>query len=563
MPLSHRSDWLLRVQVFIAGAAVLSLEILGSRLLSPHFGSSLFVWGSLIGVVLTALSVGYYYGGRISDRSASRFTFSLMIFAAGVYILFITILSPSIFDVVLTLKLGERSGPLAATIFLLAMPSFLLGMVSPYAIRLRATKITEVGSTAGNLYALSTAGSIVGTFVTVFFLIPEFEVTRILIGTSILLMVVSLVSLSIRAKSTALVFIGIAIILSLAAPTAPSGVIYEKESLYHHIVVVDNTVTQIRTLILDNNFHSATDVRDPTRTIYTYTDYFHFGILLNPEAKNVLFVGGGGLSGPKKFLNDYEALNIHVVEIDRDVLQVAEKFFFVPDSPNLQMHESDGRVFLASSEQKYDVIVLDAFARTYIPFHLMTKEFFEEIDSSLTTRGVVVSNIIASIEGPTSLILKSEIKTMSQVFPNVYVFPVSTLGPSAIQNVIVVATKSPISYSKADFVDLTRASTVVQIPEFVSYASHYYEEPIDTNDAPILTDDFAPVENLVNPLTGAHFLREETSRGSLVVEGSEVPRRQIVELNLPIVLVLIIAAASGLALLVLGRRQDNLGRVNA
>ncbi|MFQ5998820.1 MAG: fused MFS/spermidine synthase [Candidatus Bathyarchaeia archaeon] len=558
-----RSDWLLRVQVFIAGAAVLSLEILGSRLLSPHFGSSLFVWGSLIGVVLTALSLGYYYGGRISDRGPSRFTFSLTIFAAGAYILFITVLSPSIFDVVLTLKLGERFGPLAATIFLLAIPSFLLGMVSPYAIRLKAAKIVEVGSTAGNLFALSTAGSIVGTFVTVFFLIPEFEVTRILIGTSILLMIVSVVSLSLRAKSTAVVFIGIALAVSFTAPTTASGVIYEKESLYHHIVVVDNTITQTRTLILDNNFHSATHVNDPTRTIYTYTDYFHFGILLNPQAKNVLFVGGGGLSGPKKFLNDYERIQVYVVEIDRDVLAVAKKFFFVEDSPNLHIHESDGRVFLATSEQKYDIIVLDAFARTYIPFHLMTKEFFEEIDTSLTEDGVVVSNIIASIDGPTSLILKSEIKTMSQVFPNVYVFPVSTLGPSAIQNVIVVATKSPISYSKADVVEIAKQSTVVKIPEFVSYASHYYEERIDTSDAHVLTDNFAPVENLVNPLTGTPFLREEASRGSLVVEGSEVPQSQILELNLPFVLAVIVAAGSGLTLLVLGKRQGNLRQMNA
>ena len=559
MQLNYRSDWLLRVQVFIAGAAVLSLEILGSRLLSPHYGSSLFVWGSLIGVVLTALSIGYYFGGRIADRGANRFTFSLTLFTAGAYTLVITVLSPSIFDVVLALKLGERFGPLAATIFLLAIPSILLGMVAPYAIRLRAKSIVEVGSTAGNLYALSTAGSIVGTFGTVFFLIPEFEVTKILIGISIMLMIVSLVSLSLRAKSTALVLIAIAIALSFTAPTAASGVIYEKDSLYHHIVVVDNTVTRIRTLILDNNFHSATDLSDPFRTVYTYTDYFHFGMLLNPEAKNVLFVGGGGFSGPKKFLNDYENLQVHVVEVDPEVSKVAKDFFFVPNSTNLDVYESDGRVFLATSEQKYDVIVLDAYARTFIPFHLMTKEFFEETASSLTTNGVVVSNIIASIQGPTSLILRSEIKTMSQVFPNVYVFPVSTLRASPIQNIIVVATQSPIAYSKADVMELATESNVIKIPNFVSYASHYYEESIDTSDAYILTDNFAPVENLVNPLTGAPFLREEADLGAVLVEGSEVPKApsELVGLNFAFAVAVIAGTGIGLAFLITGRRREH------
>ncbi|MCK5562539.1 fused MFS/spermidine synthase, partial [Candidatus Bathyarchaeota archaeon] len=146
----------MRTQVFVSGAAVMALEILGSRFLAPYFGSTLFVWGSLIGVVLAALSLGYYYGGKISDTNPNFHTFSLIIFSAGAYILSLALTTPALFEFVLALRLGERYGPLAAALMLLAVPSFLLGIVSPYSIRLGAETHRTVGRVAGNLYSIST-----------------------------------------------------------------------------------------------------------------------------------------------------------------------------------------------------------------------------------------------------------------------------------------------------------------------------------------------------------------------------------------------------------------------
>lgn len=514
--------WVLRIQVFVSGATVMSLEILGSRFLAPYFGSTLFVWGSLIGVVLTALSLGYYYGGKASDRNPDFHKFSLVIFLAGAYVLLMAITSPALFESVLALRLGERYGPLLAASILLAIPSFLLGMVSPYSVKLGAKTYRSVGSVAGSLYSISTAGSIIGTFVTVFVLIPQFGVMKILFGVSIVLMSTSLLRLTNRMRAVVVIAISLAMALAISEPVQAGGVIYEKDTPYHHLVVTDNTLTGIRTLLLDNNFHSAMDLRNPDRIVYTYTGYFHLGFLFNPEIKNVLFIGGGGFSGPKRFLQDYPWIAVDVVEIDPEVIRVAKEYFGVRDNERLKIYNEDGRMHLANSDKKYDLIVLDAYARTYIPFHLLTLEFFEEVERDLTPNGVVISNVISSLKGRTADIFKAEYKTLSRVFQNVNVFPVSNVGSGFVQNIIVVATKANVSYSKVNLLERAENASYLKIPQISDYVEHYWETEIETSEVRILTDDYAPVENLINPITGQPFVREE-EQGSIFVEATEMP----------------------------------------
>jgi predicted membrane-bound spermidine synthase len=163
----------LKLQVFLCGAVVMALELTASRILAPYFGNSIFVWGSLIGVVLTGMSAGYYIGGRVADKRPDFGTFCLVVLTAGIFVLLIPLVTPVVFDLIISLNLGERISPLIASVAILAMPSFLLGMVSPYAIRLAAKTLSDLGNLAGKLYSLSTAGSIFGTFVTAFILIPE------------------------------------------------------------------------------------------------------------------------------------------------------------------------------------------------------------------------------------------------------------------------------------------------------------------------------------------------------------------------------------------------------
>jgi predicted membrane-bound spermidine synthase len=512
----------LLVSVFVAGAVVMSLELLGSRLLAPVFGNSIFVWGSLIGVVLSALSAGYYLGGKLADLKPSFQILSTLIFAAGILVLALPAVAPPLFSLVIALNIVEQYSPLLATTLLLGPPSLLLGTVSPYAIRLVADSVERLGKVSGNLYALSTLGSIVGTFVTVFLLIPLFGVNKIIFGMGALLLVIAFLGLSLRFKAVVLMIL---IVLPFAAPymvsrqltvaaytLALGDTIYETDTPYHHLVVADyydpSTQSTVRVLIMDDNLHSAMDLQNPNRTVYPYTDYFDLGFLLNPEISRVLFIGGGGFTGPKQFLRDYPNVTVDVVEIDPEVIRVAEQYFAVNASnTRLHIYSNDGRIFLQNTNQVYDLIVLDAYSRSYVPFHLMTTEFFKLVSEHLTTNGIVISNLISGITSRNDQLLTAEVNTMNTIFPNVYTFPVEGASTSEPQNVEILATTSSQHLTANDFEQIASSSKLVKIPTMRDYAANYFSVP-HTNTR-ILTDDYAPVENLLSPINGQPLITDQ------------------------------------------------------
>jgi len=518
------------VSVFVSGVVVMAIELLGSRLLAPVFGNSIFVWGSLIGVVLASLSAGYYLGGMLADRRPEIHTLSLLMFLAGLLILAMPELAPPVFDAITGIRLGDRYSPLVATVVLLGPPSVLLGMVSPYAIRLAARTVQKLGKASGNLYALSTLGSIVGTFLTVFILIPEFGVNGIIFAFGVVLLVVAFFGLQKRLKIFVLLVL---IIVPFAAPNLVGhrltlatysrvlgDIVYETDTPYHHILVSDAPdpafQSTVRYLIMDDNLHSGMDLNDPNRIVFAYTGYFDLPFAVNPTITRVLFVGGGGFSGPKAFLARYANVEVDVAEIDAEVIRVAERYFKVdPENPRLHVYNQDGRIFLLQTDQKYDLIILDAYSRSYVPFHLMTLEFFRLIADHLSPRGSVVSNLIASVSGSGSELLRAEVNTFQQVFPNVYVFGVRGSGYPDLQNVIVMPTLLKDQLTETDFQRLAQNSD--QSDRFVEYATNYVQ--LDLGDAPILTDDFAPVETLLNPITGQPL--EDNGRDSY---GQEVVR---------------------------------------
>lgn len=511
------------VSVFVSGAVVMALELLGSRLLAPVFGNSIFVWGSLIGVVLASLSTGYYLGGKLADKRPDLQTLSLVIFGAGALVLVLPTLTQPVFDAVIGISLGERYSPLLATTLLLGPPSVLLGMVSPYAIRLAAKSFEKLGKASGNLYALSTIGSIVGTFFTVFVLIPEFGVNKIIVALGVTLLVVAFLGLGVRLKVFVLLIL---IVLPFAAPylvahritvatysLALGDSLYETDTPYHHLLVADayDPVYQstIRYLILDDNFHSAMDLRNPDRNVFPYTEYFHLPFLVNSKITKVLFIGGGGFTGPKSFLRHYANVTVDVAEIDPEVIRVAEQYFGVDSTnPRLHIYNEDGRIFLQQTGHKYDLVVLDAYSRSYVPFHLMTMEFFRLIADHLTANGTVVSNLIAQISGGGSQLLGAEINTMQAVFPNVYAFATSGSEYPSLQNIIVVTSLSNNHLTEADFQRLASAPNAAGL-ELPNDVGNYFV--MATSNAPLLTDNYAPVETLLNPMTGQPLSDQESN----------------------------------------------------
>ena len=363
------------------------------------------------------------------------------------------------------------------------------------------------------MYALSTLGSIVGTFVTVFILIPIFGVNKIIFGMGGLLLVVAFLGLSLKLKAVVLMVL---IMLPFAAPymisrqltvaaytLALGDTVFETDTPYHHLVVADyydpTSQSMIRVLIMDDNLHSAMDLQDPNKAVFPYTDYFNLGFLLNPKITRVLFIGGGGFTGPKQFLRDYPNVTVDVVEVDREVVSVAEEYFGVNASnPRLHIFTNDGRVFLQGTTQRYGLIVLDAYSRSYVPFHLMTLEFFKLVSSHLTSNGIVISNLISGVETDNDQLLTAEVNTMHAVFPDVSAFPVEGTAYIDPQNVEILATNSTQHLTEGEFEQLAASSKLIKIPQMTDYVANYLIIP--PNNSPILTDDYAPVENLISPI---------------------------------------------------------------
>ena len=500
------SVWGIRFNVFVSGAVVMALELVGSRILAPVFGDSIFVWGALIGVVMAALSLGYYVGGRMADRRPSYGTFTLILISAGVLILLIPLSSPFILEVTYLSGAGDRYGPILASLLLLAAPTTLLGMVSPYSVRMSAESISTLGGISGSLGSISTAGSLFGTFFTVFVLIPSFGVRQIVFSLGVVLIAVAVVGMTWVEKG--LIF---SLVLVLMMPSLFSGggpflgisgnTLVRKDTPYSTLTVIDNVAEGTRTLYLNNMPHSAMYLNGSNRAVYRYTDYFNMAFLFNPEAERVLFIGGGGFSGPKQFLEYYPNATIDVVEIDPDVVAVAREHFGVTDDPRLRVFVMDGRTFLRGAGT-YDIVVLDAYSKTYVPFHLMTREFFEALDEHLSPDGVVVSNLISSLIGDTSELLKAEVATITGVLPQVYLFPTKSRQLSQIQNINLIATKAPARLEGPDLLAMAAAYPVPGVP-FEKYIGTLVNADILAGGELVLTDDYAPAEALLNPITAA------------------------------------------------------------
>jgi len=485
--------------VFVSGGVLLALEIVASRVVAPYFGNSVYVWGSLIGVFLAALSLGYFLGGRIATRWPTWGPFLVLVLAAGACIYPIPHVADGVLGAIAARDYGPRANPLAATMSLFFLPSALLGTISPYAVRLSARSVEGVGNVAGVLYALSTLGSIAGTLLAAFVLISTFGVRSIVQMLGATEMVLALLGFlwwrRIRAATAAAAVIAVVLAATSTVPADGSDVIYARDTIYHRITVSDEG--NDRYLKLDQYWQSAVDRSAPGHTVFPYTDYLHLGVLFVPQVRRVLFVGMGGGTAPGRFYREYPQARIDVVEIDPAVVATARRFFDLPNDPRLAVHVQDGRLWIRRTAERYDLIVLDAYLIDTIPFHLATREFYENAAAHLTPGGAVVSNVIGAVQGPQSPLFRAFDKTFRSVFPAVYVFPVGG-GGDGLQNIIIVGTSGP-PLNRADVLARARSAVAlgrVRIDGLVRDAADLYDSPIETRDVPILTDDYAPTDVL-------------------------------------------------------------------
>ncbi len=489
--------YILELTVFLCGAVVMIFELVGSRVLGPYFGTSIFVWTSLIGIILGSLSLGYYLGGKIADKKPNISSLSLIIFISAVFI-GLTILVKDILLIFLQRNLSEiRIASVIASLILFLPASVFLGMVSPFATKLKLDSLKTSGSIVGNLYAISTAGSIVGTFLSGFYLIPHFGTNKLLIILSTTLIIVSLLLYAKKSTKIKLsVFIVIIIILFVVNKLNylfESKEFIDIDTAYNRIWIYvrkdPKTNKLVKTMGINNENHSSMFL-DSDELVTEYTKYYHLAKHFNPNFKNTLMLGGAGYSYPKDFLLKYPEATIDVVEIDSKVTELAEEYFKLKKNPRLTIYHEDGRVYLNKTQKKYDIIFGDAFSSRYsLPYQLTTKETVQKKYDILNNNGVVILNIISSIEGDKGKFLRAEYATYKNIFPQVYLFPVKAPNDGNVrQNIILVALKSkeePIFNNDNQKLN--------------EYLQHLWKRTVDA-DMPILTDDYAPVDYYISEL---------------------------------------------------------------
>ncbi len=498
------NQYLLHFIVFTSGAVLMGFEIIGSRVLAPYFGNSIFVWGSLISVVLAALSVGYYWGGWLSTRNPSFMGLLVLLLIPGVLIYLVPFIYPHVNLWIAQVNFGNRMNPLIASMIIFLPPSIFLGTISPYAVRLSATALTTVGSTAGTLYALSTAGSIFGTLFTAFYLIPILGVTGIVHSLGLTLVILTTLAGAVfylRRSLKAVTIFWLAMVSGFMASTglARAKVIFEKDTFYHRIKVEQDS--EARYLYFDRTLQSAMTLKEPTSLRLLYPRFTSLGLTLRPEPQRVLIIGLGGGSIAKKYQHEFPSMEVDVAEIDPVVIEVAKKYFHFKEDKNVRVHAQDGRLFLMRAPRLYDLVLLDAYYADAVPFHLTTKEFFQIAGSKLSSKGAVVVNMIGSVTGPRSKIVRSMIKTIRGIFPQLYIFP--TLGADEdslwnSQNIIIVASKDPVRVSIQEIVKRATSLGRGLFPESLrDISDSYYDGPIADDDVPELTDDYAPTDSLL------------------------------------------------------------------
>ena len=510
--------------VFVAGASTMGLEILAGRIVAPEFGSSIYTWGSIIGVFMTGLGIGYYYGGKQAAERASEMAIVRVLVQATMFVAFLLVAGDVILQATDALPLPPRFAPLVPISILFGPPSFLLGFVSPYAAQLSSESST--GGAAGQVYALGTIGSIVGTFATTFFLIPWLDVATIELGFGLVLILMAaklvpeMTTVEWLRVGVALIVLGGAFGANAVGVTTAGNTVYETQTPYQQMEVVDEN--GVRTMYLDGAPQSAMYLDGSTDYVFDYARYFHLGVLMQDDVDRVLFIGGGGFSGPKRFVEEYNA-TVDVVELDPAVIRVAKQYFGVEESEQLNIYNQDGRQFLEETNHTYDLIVLDAYKKDRVPFHLATVQFFELAAAHLDSDGVLVANLIAARSGQGSQFYRAEYKTMNQAFAHVYSFPTS--DTTFLQNIEVVATKRSAPYPKAELHELNRERDVgLNLSgEIEQYRN---ADDVPTDDVPVLRDDKAPVDRLLDPQLGRRYVIEKNGTETTATMNPPVPIRQ-------------------------------------
>lgn len=485
------SKYKLEMTVFLSGALTMMLELIAARVLSPYVGSSNLIWTTIIGIMLTSMSIGYWFGGKMADKNKENDIrmLSNFLLISAIATSFIPILEVEFIDVLSKLSSNLVFVAIICATITFGIPSFLLATVSPIAVKIKNNSMDNIGATSGKISSLSTIGSIFGTFFAGFILIPNLGVRNIILVCCILLWILSVYLFSKKDKKyyilivfELVMIVGLNLLGGYLFKIKNPEITRDVDSEYSRIWVTNLNVGEntYKTLQVDTGLESYIN-QETGEMGAKYLYYYDLFEYYNKEAKNALMIGGAAYTYPMHYLKKYEDKTIDVVEIDKTMTQIAEEEFGLDENnPNLGLITQDGRSYLNYNQRKYDTIFIDAFKGLNAPFELTTYEAMQKAYNSLNDNGMVITNIISSIEGKDTDFIEYEYSTYIAVFDDVKIFKVNPYTPNnEKQNLILIGIKG---------------KTNINIEKEEEYSERLHNEIKDfSSDKAIVTDDYAPI----------------------------------------------------------------------
>lgn len=475
--MTKKLQTLLFILAFIEGGAVMCVELCSAKILTPFFGTSIYVWAAVLGITLTALMSGYYLGGYLSAKNQKKNTIYWLMLIGG----FLVTITPNISDIILpiTINLSLITGSIISLICFLFFPLMLFGATSPLLINYLTTEAKESGKSSGTVYAVSTLGGIITTFLVGFYTLPEFGISKTLYGYGILVMAIS-TYLFIATKNfkTPVPLVLLVGILSMNFHNSVNeNSLYYSEGILGEVKVIERTYQvenqskTYRELLVNNISQTMMDKSNPNKSYWDYVDVLSNNINHYKNGDNVLLLGLGGGTLYKKLKENN--LTVDVVEIDERIANVAKKFFFIEDDLNIVV--DDARHYINTTSKKYDIIIYDLFHAETPPTHLMTKEAFTEIKNKLSDDGLLIINFYGYINQQKGKAARSIYKTLAAANFNTHL--IATSGNENARNLIFINGKT-------------------ELDNLLSHNINIAPQSINFSDAIILTDDQPALEHI-------------------------------------------------------------------
>jgi spermidine synthase len=482
----------LYVLVFVVGAASLGTEIAAARLMAPFFGASTIIWANTIGVVLVALSVGYFLGGRVADRRPDIRSLCVVVLAAGVLLAIVPLIARPFFGIAVDaldkIAAGAFIGSLLAVLVLIAIPLVLLGTCAPWAMRLAVDDVEHAGQVAGRLYAISTVGSLTGTMLAALVLIPFAGTQRTFLAFAFALALVATGGLGWRFAIAPLLLAGaIALPVGSVKAVERGKVLFEDESELQYIRVIQEPEGQ---RVLELNEGQAVHSILPARG-YLTADYWDSFLVLpfasrERPPRRIAILGNAGGTIAREYGHFWPRTTVDGVEIDPELTDVGYRYFDMGSNKKLTVYNQDARPWLRQTDRRYDLIVVDAYRQPYIPFYLATKEFFELISDHLTPNGIVVVNVGHPRDD--EQLERSLGATMASALPTVI------RDPAEQTNTLLIGSDGPLSSERLATAARKRLHGNLQLLGEIDAARLTPRLPGGT----IFTDDRAPVEWMID-----------------------------------------------------------------